>query len=960
MSEESEFFLVNPVATSFVVTDSFNSPRVYKGVPQRHEGIDLRALAADGRPVAVLAAQRGVVNLVVPHKVDGYGTHVRVVHNWPDGTTWVTWYGHLSQIDPTITIGTLVQAGQRLGIAGTTGNSTGIHLHLTLQHIGRGLKGYVVDDVVDPRPFFRNTTAPAVDVARFDRDVTVPDGMQVQPGQPFEKKWRIRNTGGTTWGNGYTLAFFGDNQMGGPAAVPLPPLKPGEFGEAAVLLIAPTTAGRHRSTWKGRNPRGDFFPFEQYAEIVVVPVVKRDDAVFVSDETVPDGTVVRPGQTFLKTWKARNTGDTTWGAGYGLAFFGDQRMDAPPVVTVPTTRPNSLVPLSVSLKAPSAPGIYRSTWQMRNPEGQFFGEFFYVEIVVAPPIVTGTAVDAATFVDDVTVPDGTRVIPGEKLTKVWRLRNSGTTTWGTGYVLAFLSDNQMGAPNTIPLPHAAPGATADVTVPLTAPNAAGRYRSTWRPRKPNGAVFGDFFYTEIEVVKLETRNDARFVNDLSIPDGTVIQVGQVFHKTWRLRNAGTAAWGAGYALAFLSDARMGAPDRVPLPQALPGQEVDVTVTFTAPPTAGVLRSTWRPRDPSGVFFGDYFYAEIRVPDPQPPLQAHDSRLEGHETIPNGMEMTPGNAFVKTWAVRNSGTTTWGPGYTLAFVDGGRLGALGSVVVPATEPQRVVRLSVSMKAPPSSGKYSGRWRLRDPQGNFFGSTFFVSIVVAPVAAQMDLLPYLQGDGRLYEMKHIFQTAGGQLIGQQRVQTQTDGGRFYVSKNQEWEELWADGDFIYRGSDTSPGMGNFYTLTENGRYGSPWTPRKMAIGQAFLRSPTVTSRRKSNCAINPQLSGLHQTWIKLEARHERLTLPDVEGRPTGGIKIQDVIVLTAHHNHSNQPSAQPFERYYYARNVGLVMWEGIDVDHRGRSFMIELHQPGARPNNVREQIPCLEAIRRGGNT
>jgi hypothetical protein len=46
----------------------------------------------------------------------------------------------------------------------------------------------------------------------------------------------------------------------------------------------------------------------------------------------------------------------------------------------------------------------------------------------------------------------------------------------------------------------------------------------------------------------------------------------------------------------------------------------------------------------------------------------------------------------------------------------------------------------------------------------------------------------------------------------MQTQQDGARFYQTKNSEREEMWADDRFIYRGTDTSPGSGNFYTLMD----------------------------------------------------------------------------------------------------------------------------------------------------
>jgi murein DD-endopeptidase MepM/ murein hydrolase activator NlpD len=40
-----------------------------------------------------------------------------------------------------------------VGRAGTTGRSTGVHLHFALQYFGHGLSGYVINDVVDPAPY---------------------------------------------------------------------------------------------------------------------------------------------------------------------------------------------------------------------------------------------------------------------------------------------------------------------------------------------------------------------------------------------------------------------------------------------------------------------------------------------------------------------------------------------------------------------------------------------------------------------------------------------------------------------------------------------------------------------------------------------------------------------------------------------------------------------------------------
>ena len=51
------------------------------------------------------------------------------------------------------TVGESVMRGQLIGAGGDTGKSSGPHLHLTVQHIGHGLSGYVVSDVVNPQNY---------------------------------------------------------------------------------------------------------------------------------------------------------------------------------------------------------------------------------------------------------------------------------------------------------------------------------------------------------------------------------------------------------------------------------------------------------------------------------------------------------------------------------------------------------------------------------------------------------------------------------------------------------------------------------------------------------------------------------------------------------------------------------------------------------------------------------------
>ncbi len=99
--------------------------------------------------------------------------------------------------------------------------------------------------------------------------------------------------------------------------------------------------------------------------------------------------------------------------------------------------------------------------------------------------------NCASFISDVTIPDGSYIAPGSSFTKTWRLRNNGATHWNTNYKVIFSSGTQMGAPNWFALPHpVAPGQTIDISVNLTAPSTSGTFRANFKIQSDVGEIFG--------------------------------------------------------------------------------------------------------------------------------------------------------------------------------------------------------------------------------------------------------------------------------------------------------------------------------------------------------------------------------------------------------------------------------------------------------------------------------------
>ena len=140
------------------------------------------------------------------------------------------------------------------------------------------------------------------------------------------------------------------------------------------------------------------FPPSATSAPVVVPTTGCDSAQFITDVTIPDGTVFSGGATFVKTWRLKNTGTCTWNTSYALVYDSGTSMGGAPSVPLPTTvAPGSTIDVSVNLQAPSADSTYKGFWGLANASGARIpiaggasGRSFYVEIKVGSGASSGT------------------------------------------------------------------------------------------------------------------------------------------------------------------------------------------------------------------------------------------------------------------------------------------------------------------------------------------------------------------------------------------------------------------------------------------------------------------------------------------------------------------------------------------------------------------------------------------
>jgi len=106
-----------------------------------------------------------------------------------------------------------------------------------------------------------------------------------------------------------------------------------------------------------------------------------------------------------------------------------------------------------------------------------------------------------------------------------------------------------------------------------------------------------------------------------------------------------------------------------------------------------------------------------------------------EEPPDGKIFTPGESFLKTWWLQNTGTCTWDKTYKLVYWDGDLIGGAVSYALPVVvAPGETKEIPILLQAPATDGSYRGFWRLKSPWGYDFGvgptsQSFYVDILVS---------------------------------------------------------------------------------------------------------------------------------------------------------------------------------------------------------------------------------------
>lgn len=141
------------------------------------------------------------------------------------------------------------------------------------------------------------------------------------------------------------------------------------------------------------TPVGDSVPTA--TTIIVSPTVQetpadsstaaascRDNLTFLSDVTIPDGTVVQADATLDKRWEVENSGNCNWQENYRIRLIAGPDLGAQQEQALYPARSGSKAVIQILFQAPAESGSYRSAWQAFNPQGEPFGDPFFIDVTV--------------------------------------------------------------------------------------------------------------------------------------------------------------------------------------------------------------------------------------------------------------------------------------------------------------------------------------------------------------------------------------------------------------------------------------------------------------------------------------------------------------------------------------------------------------------------------------------------
>lgn len=197
---------------------------------------------------------------------------------------------------------------------------------------------------------------------------------------PLDEEARVRTAAAQTVSALGTQLASGENPAFGAPTHTVTPIPTRTLWPTATATAEPFTS----------TPQPESDPDATATATIDAPC---NQAKFGTDVTIPDDSTIPPNTVFTKTWELENSGSCAWTADYAVVFAGrGTSMSGPAASTLGAEneiQPGEKGRVSVTLRAPSEPGVYEGYWMMRSADDKTFGTGpnasapFYVRIRVA-------------------------------------------------------------------------------------------------------------------------------------------------------------------------------------------------------------------------------------------------------------------------------------------------------------------------------------------------------------------------------------------------------------------------------------------------------------------------------------------------------------------------------------------------------------------------------------------------
>lgn len=225
----------------------------------------------------------------------------------------------------------------------------------------------------------------------------------------------------------------------------------------------------------------------------------------------------------------------------------------------------------------------------------------------------------AAFMAHVTIPYAPPFNPGDRFTKTWRVKNTGTCDWPRGFKIMFVSGDHFGADTMELGQKVLAGAITEISLNMTAPYLTGLVSSNWQVATEVGKPFGSVLSASITLPGTAASNatpggclNSVLISDVTIPNGTEVKAGDSFTKTWLVKNTGTCTWTRDFKITHIGGDLFGS-DTTKIRQIVgPGASAEISLNMVAPGSTGTVSTAWQMASDSGALFGQVFGFSIVV------------------------------------------------------------------------------------------------------------------------------------------------------------------------------------------------------------------------------------------------------------------------------------------------------------------------------------------------------------